>query len=92
MFQYEVLENHQLSKKIKCISLNKKKTCLARPALIDSSSGGLHYFPFMVSLDRCGRTCNTFDDLYNKMCVPSKRKDESLKVSNMIIQANESNN
>ena len=58
--------------------------------LIDSNPGGLHYFTFMLSLDRCGRTCNTLRDPYNKACLPNKTKDERLKVSNMITQINES--
>ena len=28
----------------------------------------LHYYPFAVKLDRCLGSCNTLNDLSNKMC------------------------
>ena len=36
---------------------------LATPTLIDSNSTELHYYPFMVTLDRRNGSCNTLDDL-----------------------------
>ena len=30
-----------------------------------------HYYPFAVKLDRCVRSCNTLNDLSNKVCVPN---------------------
>ena len=38
----------------------------------------------MVSLDKCNESCNVFDDLYAKICVPSKTKDVNVKVCIMI--------
>ena len=32
----------------------------------------LHYYPFSVNLDRCVESCNTLDDLSNRICVPNK--------------------
>ena len=35
----------------------------------------LHYFPFMVGLDRYNRSCNTLDELSSGTCVWNKTKD-----------------
>ena len=61
----------------KCISLNNQQ-CMTRSTLINSVlnkySQGLQssYYPFVVNLDRCTRSCNIFNDLSNKVCVPNK--------------------
>ena len=44
----------------------------------------------MVNLDRCVGSCNTFNDLSNKVCVPNKTKDLNLSVFNMITGMNKS--
>ena len=31
-----------------------------------------HYYPFPVKLDKCIRSCNTLNDLFNKVYVPNK--------------------
>ena len=33
---------------------------------------GLHYYPFAVNLDRSTGSCNTLNNLSNKICAPSK--------------------
>ena len=50
----------------------------------------VHYYPFAVKLDRCVGSCNTLNDLSNKVCVPNKKKDLNLSVFNMITGINES--
>ena len=45
----------------------------------------LHYYPFMVNLDRFGRSCNTLDDLSDRLCFPNKAEDKNLKVLNMAM-------
>ena len=46
-----------------CLS---NKPCMTRPTFIDLNPNkykiGLHYYPFMVNLDRCNGSCNTLDD------------------------------
>ena len=51
---------------------------------------GLRYYPFAVNLYRCVGSCNTLNDLSNKVCVPNKTEDVNLSVSNMISEINES--
>ena len=48
----------------------------------------LHYYPFAVKLDRCVGSCNTLNDLPNKVCVPNKIEDLNLSVFNTIIGIN----
>ena len=50
----------------------------------------LHYYPFPVNLDRCMGSCNTLNDLSNKVCVPNRTEDLNLSVFNMITGINES--
>ena len=51
---------------------------------------GLHYYPFAVNLDRCLGSCNTLDDLSNRVFVPNKTEDLNLSICNMITGINES--
>ena len=69
----------------KCVSLSNE-SCLARPTLIDLNLIELNYYPFMISLDKCNRSCNAINDLSTKICVPSKAKDVNVKVFNMITR------
>ena len=49
-----------------------------------------HYYSFAVKLDRCVGSCNTLNDLPNKVRVPNKIEDLNLSVFNMITAINES--
>ena len=50
-----------------------------------------HYFPFGLKLDTCVGTCNTLNNLSNKVCVSNKTEDLILSVSNIITGINQSN-
>ena len=75
----------------KCLSLSNQK-CMIQSALINlhpnESSQEFHYYPFAVKLDRCVGSCNTPNDLSNKVCVPNKTED--LNLFNMITGINKS--
>ena len=77
----------------KCIFLSNGK-CMIQPTLINlhpnEYSQEFHYYPFAVKLDRCVGSCNTLNDLSNKVCVPNKTEDLNLSVFNMITGINES--
>ena len=49
-----------------------------------------HYYPFVVELDRCVGSCNTLNDLSNKVCAPNKTEDLNLSMLNMITRTSES--
>ena len=70
-----------------CVSLSNQK-CEIQPTLINlhpyECSQEFHYYPFAVKSDRCVGSCNTLNDLSNKVCVPNKTDALSLSMSNMI--------
>ena len=70
------------------VSLNNESYMIS-PTLIDLNPVELKYYPFIISLDECRGSCNFVDDLYIKICVPSKTKDINVKVFNMITNKNE---
>ena len=47
-----------------------------------------HYYQFAVKLDGCVGSCNTLNDLSNKVCIPNKTEDLNLTVFNMIARIN----
>ena len=77
----------------KCVSLSIEK-CEIQPTPINLNSNEysqeLHYYPFAVKLDRCFGSCNTLNDLSNKVCIPNKTNYLNLSVFNMITGINES--
>ena len=64
----------------KYISLSNQK-CMIQPTLTNlhpnEYSEELHHYLFIVKLDRCVGSCNTLNDLSNKVCVPNKTADYS---------------
>ena len=77
----------------KCVSLSNQKYKI-KPFLINlhpnEYSQEFHYHPFSVKLDRCIGSCNTLNDLSNKVCISNKTEDLNLIVFNMITGINES--
>ena len=75
----------------KCVSLSNQK-CIIQPALTNLHSNEcsqkLHYYPFAVKLDRCVGSCNTLNDISNKVLAPNKTEGLSLSVFNMITEIN----
>ena len=75
----------------KSVSLSNQK-CTTQPTRINlhpsEYTQGLRYYPFAVNLDICVGSCNTLNDLSNKVCVPSKTEDLNLNVFNMITGIN----
>ena len=67
------------------VALNNEP-CFTRPALIDLNCIEIDYYPFMISPDKCNRSCMVADNLHIKICVPSKTKDISVKVFNVITK------
>ena len=77
----------------KWILLNNQKY-MTQPTLINlhpkEYSQEFHYCQFSVKLVRCVGSCNTLNDLSNKVCIPDKTEDLNLSASNMITGKNES--
>ena len=60
----------------KCVSLSNQKCELQPPNIINlhlnEYNQQLHYYPFAVKLNKCLRSCNTLNDLSNKVWIPNK--------------------
>ena len=93
MFMGLLISIVNASNHTKCISLSNQK-CVIQPTFINLHSNEcsqeFHYYPFTVKLDKCVGSCNTLNDLSNKVCVPNKTEDLNLSVFNMITGINES--
>ena len=76
----------------KCVLLSNQK-CKIQPTLINlhpnEYSQEFRYYQFAVKLNRTVGSCNTLNDLSNKVCVPNKTEDLNLRMFNMIIGINE---
>ena len=74
-----------------CVSLSDQK-CEIQPNLINlhpnEYNQELHYYPFSVKLDKCAGSCNTLNDLSNRIYVPNKTEDLNIHVFNMITRKN----
>ena len=55
----------------KCVS-SGNQTFMIQPTLINLHTNKFHCYPFAVKLDRCVGSCNTLDDLSNKVYSPNK--------------------
>ena len=77
----------------KCVSLSNQK-CKIQPAIINLHPNEcrqeFRHYPFAVKLDRSIESCNTLNDLSNKVCIPNKTEDLNLSAFNMITGNNES--
>ena len=80
-----------VSNNTKCVPLSNKK-CKIQSTLINLQPNEhrheLHYNPFAIKLDKCVRSCNTVNDLSNKVCVPNKTEDLNIHVFNIITGKN----
>ena len=64
---------------IKFIPLNDAP-CLDRPTLIDLNANELHYFLFLVNLDRCNGSFINLDNPFSRTCVSNKKEHINLNV------------
>ena len=80
---------HRAADHIESVALNNQP-CQPRQTLINLNLDELYYYPFVVSVSKCGGSCNTIDDPFGRICVPNKIEDINLKLFNMINGINES--
>ena len=75
----------------KCVSLSNQK-CEVQPTLINlhpnEHSQEFNYYPLAVKLDGCAGSCNTHNDLSNKVRALNKTEDSNLSVFNVIAGIN----
>ena len=73
---------------IKYVSLNNRP-CQARPILVNINSIEPVYDPFTVTVNICGGSSNTIDDIYARVYVPDKVQNRNVKVFNLMSRVNE---
>ena len=82
-----------VSNRKKCVSISNQK-CMTQPTYIklhpNEYSQELHYYPFVVNLDRYAGRCNSLDDLSNKVCVPNETEHLNVRVFKIFTGINES--
>ena len=65
---------------------------MSQPTIISLHSNEiiqeLFYHPFAANLDRCRGSCNTLNDLSNRVCVPNKTEDLNLSLFNKMTGIN----
>ena len=76
------LLNFSWSLAFKCASLDNKP-CMIRPSLNDLNLIEFIHYIFVISVDKCSGSWNTVDELSTKIYVPSKTKDNNVKLFNM---------
>ena len=73
---------------IKYVSLNNRP-CQARLTFVNINSNEPLYYPFTVSVDKCGESCNTMANLYDRICFPDKVKSMNVNKFSLISGINE---
>ena len=63
---------------------------MVRPTLIDLNPDENCCYPFIISINRCDKICNTVEDPLGKICIPNKIKEVNPNVFNTIKGINES--
>ena len=58
---------------IKHVCLNNKP-CQTRPTIVNISFDKTLFYPFTVSVNKCGGSCKTIDDSHVWFCAPNKAK------------------
>ena len=62
--------------------------CQARLTLVNTTINETLFYPFTVSVNKCGGSCYTADDPYARVCVPSNIKNMIVTVFNLLLVVN----
>ena len=65
------------AKTIICVSMSNQQF-MVRPTLIDLNLEELHYYLFIISMNRCDGSCNNIEYPFGRICVPNKMEDVNL--------------
>ena len=68
----------------KCLFLNNQP-CITGLTLMNLNPSKLSFYLFVVSVDR---SCNTVDDLFDRIYLPIKTKNLNMKVFNFVTGFN----
>ena len=67
---------------------------MPRPKILDVNEGvgEALFYPYNVLVNKCSRSCNTFDNPMAKFCVPNVIKRVNMQVYNFLMSLNETRN
>ena len=78
---------------LECVSVVNQK-CMPRPKTLDVNEGvgEALFYPYNVLANKCSGSCNMFDNLMEKLCVPNVIKRVNMQVYNFLTTLNETRN
>ena len=78
---------------LECVSISNQK-CMPRPKILDVNEcvGEALFYPYNVLVNKCSKSCNTFDNPMAKLCVPNVIKRVNMQVCNFLMMVNETRN
>ena len=81
------------TKALECVSAVNQK-CMPRPKILDVNKdvGEALFYLYNVQVNKCGGSCNTLDNLIEKLCVPNVIKGLNMKVYNLLTMLNQTRN
>ena len=80
-------------RELECVLFVNQK-CMPRPKTLDVNEGvgEALFYPYNVLVNKCGGSCNTFDNPMAKLCVPTVIKRVNMQVYNFLMRLNETRN
>ena len=85
----EALDSIRILQDVYNMCLNHWPISQARPIIVIINSDETLFYPFTASVKKYGGSCNTTDDPYAPVCVPSTVKNINAKVFKLISGVNE---
>ena len=81
------------TKALECVSVVNQKS-MSRPKILDVNEGvgEALFYPYNVQVNKCSGSCNTLDNLIEKLCVSNAIKGLNIKVYNFLTMLNETRN
>ena len=81
------------TKALECMSVVNQK-CMPRPKMLDINEGvgEALFYPYNVLVNKCSRSCNTFDNPMAKLRVPNAIKRVNMPDYNFLMRLNKTRN
>ena len=73
---------------LECVSMNNQE-CKTRSEMINVNTNKLMFYLYRITINKCKGSCNTINDLYDKLCVPDSIKNINVKVFNLMSRTKE---
>ena len=84
-FSRSLVSNSQ--EPMKCISFTTQP-CQGTPTIVNINSDATLFYSFIVTFQKCGRSCNTIDYPYARVCIKNKVKNMNVKLFNLMLGVN----